>query len=132
MKWTVSQETTDRMIDELVKKVEQSGLFLTTVVGIANGGLHISEPVSNALNLQYHVVHISRYGDREIIEPYGFNTKDFEGGILVVDDIVDVVGQCKLTKGFVVASRVMLVQHYGLKIVAHINQTSMCQPQTIG
>lgn len=58
------------------------------VVGIKNGGLHISQPIAQALHLPHREVHISYYDNDTVIENIDFE-ENYWNYILLVDDIVD-------------------------------------------
>jgi hypoxanthine phosphoribosyltransferase len=60
------------------------------VVGIANGGLNISLPISRILNKPHEYVRISRYDGQAIRpEPLIYGSLSQSTGSLVIDDLVD-------------------------------------------
>jgi len=90
MKIYLSQSEIDAMIKELAWQVQISGYRLAQVVGIANGGLPVSEPLADLLGLPHESVRISHY-DGQILRA----TPIIEGclshpvGNLIVDDLID-------------------------------------------
>jgi hypoxanthine phosphoribosyltransferase len=81
------RELCDRYIEQLIRQIQASDIKFGVVVGIANGGLHVSRPIAEALNLPHKSVHISTYRDTPIIENVDF--VDIYGEVLLVDDILD-------------------------------------------
>jgi hypoxanthine phosphoribosyltransferase len=78
------------MLDKLVEKILPNVSKFSWVVGIANGGLHISRPLAARLYLPHSSVRISHYErqiqrDVPIIEGYLPQAT----GNLIVDDLID-------------------------------------------
>lgn len=90
MKIHLSQPEIDAMIRELAWQVQISGYRLAQVVGIANGGLPVSEPLADLLGLPHESIRISHY-DGQILR----TTPIIEGCLsypihnLIVDDLID-------------------------------------------
>jgi len=90
----VSKEEIDDMICHLAEKIKKSNKRFDEIVGIANGGLYISKPLSEKLDIPHSEVRISFYQDGmeknsdAIIEQRTFiidNNKKY----LLVDDLID-------------------------------------------
>jgi len=79
------------MIGKLLEQIKASNDNFDIVVGIENGGLYVSRPLAEALNLPHASVRISRYdGDKlrrtMIVENNGFRP---EGrACLIADDLI--------------------------------------------
>jgi hypoxanthine phosphoribosyltransferase len=85
----VSRKYIDWMIQELINRVVESGKKYTRVVGIKNGGLHISQPMATALGLPHHEVHISYYTTKKpIFKNINFSWEKTDN-VLIVDDLID-------------------------------------------
>jgi len=94
-----TQPEIDELISELIKKIEANHHAtwpprFSVVVGIENGGVHISKKVADALELEHKTVKISHYrGDKfgpiPIVETNFFHCDLHNRGVLVVDDLVD-------------------------------------------
>jgi len=90
MKIHLSQPEIDAMIQELADQIRISGYRLAQVVGIANGGLPVSEPLAELLGLPHEQVRISHYDGQTLRA-----TPIIEGSLshpvnnLIVDDLVD-------------------------------------------
>jgi len=85
------------MIIDLIRQIQTGMRFsrdtvkFTKVVGIRNGGIHISQPIARALVLPHEEVHISyRDGqdrrEKPIIKNINFTNV---GRVLLVDDLID-------------------------------------------
>ena len=84
-----------RIVDEhtstLIDKIKDSKKSFRYIVGIENGGVHISRKIASALNMEHKTVRISAYDDK------GFKLRDipivsgnsFGSNCLIVDDLVD-------------------------------------------
>ena len=90
-----TQSEIDQMIFDLISQVQASGRSFEGVVGIANGGLHISHKIADALGIDHHKVGISCYYGTEkrelpIIEYDVWNPlpRPLENR-LIVDDLID-------------------------------------------
>jgi hypoxanthine phosphoribosyltransferase len=106
----------DQLIADIKADVRDGSADIKKVVGIANGGLHVSLPIAYALGVPHEQVLISRYGrDEPLIENINFETSEDVGGLeanqhLVVDDILDdgltikLFGENFLSGGFKIAS----------------------------
>lgn len=86
----ISQSKIDVAIDNLAHQINQSGKSYKYVVGIRNGGVHISEPIAKALGLPHKTVGISYYGNSKVAGD-AVISKDFqwEPDGLLVDDLID-------------------------------------------
>lgn len=87
----ISQAEVDSMISVLIDKIKPDQHNFDMVVGIANGGLHVSVPVAKGLHLPHDVVRISFYdGMSRRSEPIiSYNDNILGKRVLVVDDLVD-------------------------------------------
>jgi len=74
----------------LLKQIRNSGRKFTSVVGIANGGLHISKPLAMLLHLPHYSVEISYYdGTKRRKKPViKTDIKEIHNA-LIVDDLID-------------------------------------------
>jgi hypoxanthine phosphoribosyltransferase len=89
MKYYISQDRVDWMIRTLIRQIVGSGTNYTIVVGIRNGGTHISKPVAEALGLPHQEVHISYYTTKSPIFKNINFTWDKLDNVLIVDDLID-------------------------------------------
>jgi hypoxanthine phosphoribosyltransferase len=85
-----SQEEIDQMINHLIEQIDSKKF--TTVVGIKNGGLHISHKIADVFGLPHETVRISHYDgeifrDKPIVDDT-FRLREGEK-YLIVDDLVD-------------------------------------------
>jgi len=76
----------DDLIQRLLDKIVASGKKYDYVVGIRNGGIHVSVPLAKALGVPHKTVLISNYDRSGIIERDDFIWKP--NGLLV-DDLID-------------------------------------------
>ena len=88
----VSQEAIKGMIEDLWDQVKRSDRKFDLVVGIENGGLHISLPLAEALRLPHFSVKISRYDGEQlrsniVVQDNGFKPQG--RSCLIVDDLID-------------------------------------------
>ena len=91
-KINITQQQVDHMIVELIYKIQSRGIYFNCVVGIANGGLHVSRPIAKSLNLEHKTIHISHYKNDVFHEsPYiGLcEVKAGATGLLICDDLTD-------------------------------------------
>ena len=89
----ISQSQIDNYISLLISKIKEVNRPYQCVVGIKNGGLHISQPVAEALNLPHIGIRISYYDGKTkrrtpIVKKGKFNIGDYTS-CLIVDDLVD-------------------------------------------
>lgn len=90
MKIYLPQSSIDHMIWELATRVQASHGEFTRVVGIANGGLPISEPLATLLGLPHGSVRISHYDGSVLREtPIIDGQLTQPTGNLIVDDLID-------------------------------------------
>jgi hypoxanthine phosphoribosyltransferase len=83
-----TQEQIDKLILKLARKIPKNKY--KHVVGIANGGLNISQPLANLLGVPHSSIHISHYlGHLKRIRPVVDGEIPNAEGVLVVDDMVD-------------------------------------------
>jgi hypoxanthine phosphoribosyltransferase len=82
------------MTFDLIRQVKESGLKFDVVVGIKNGGLHVSELIAEALKLPHQTVHISHYEGKRVLKNIDYNSDVLN--TLVVDDLVDTSETMKL------------------------------------
>jgi hypoxanthine phosphoribosyltransferase len=80
------------MIENLVSQVQNDGRQFTKIVGIKNGGLHISYKLADILKLEHEEVRISHYDgqtfrEKPIVDD-NFRLQEGEN-YLIVDDLVD-------------------------------------------
>jgi hypoxanthine phosphoribosyltransferase len=90
----ISKPKIDEMIDKLSKRIILDKNKFDYVVGIENGGLHISEPLAKMLSLPHKSIKISFYNKENIAnsEPIiDFHEHIFkrQDKVLVVDDLID-------------------------------------------
>jgi hypoxanthine phosphoribosyltransferase len=85
----LDQEEIDEMICDLIHQVQNSGKKFSCVVGIANGGLHISIPVAAALGLKHKSVYISYYEKKHKREKPIVRGSFLGSNCLVIDDLTD-------------------------------------------
>ena len=86
------QSEIDEMIVVLIDQIKDSGRSFRGVIGIANGGLHISRKVAAALNVEHQEIGISCYdGEKKQTSPIvTFPTcQNPVANQLVVDDLID-------------------------------------------
>lgn len=86
----IPQPKINLMILQLIEKILPDRKQYKQIVGIANGGLHISKPIAKALNLPHCEVRISFYDNTNrrttpIISP----STQIAINALVVDDLID-------------------------------------------
>lgn len=89
----ITQQQFQRYLFLLMDKIKDSGMMFDVVVGIENGGLNISVPVAQELQLPHESIKISWYdgetkGDRPTIDVHGFDLNKYKS-CLFIDDIVD-------------------------------------------
>ena len=84
----IDQYTVDNMIHRLCSKIELANIHVTKIVGIANGGLHVSIPLSEMLCLPHQQLRISFYEGKFIFDPQSF-VHESDDVILLVDDLLD-------------------------------------------
>lgn len=80
----------DKLIRELALEIRPHRSKFQRVVGIANGGLHISQPLAAMLHLPHYSVRISHYDGstpREV--PIVDGELPYPTGNLIVDDLID-------------------------------------------
>jgi hypoxanthine phosphoribosyltransferase len=91
----VTKEKADKMVLKLSKKIKLDKLNLDYIVGIERGGINVSKPLSELLQVPHKSIKISFYKDKAMFaaaEPevdlhgHVFNHKD---KVLVVDDLID-------------------------------------------
>lgn len=82
----VPQEEIDQLIENLIEQIRNSGKQYDYVVGIREGGINVSLPISERLNLPHKTVKISFYDKNGGIDSDGFV---FAPNGLLVDDLVD-------------------------------------------
>lgn len=86
----VSQNFVDRSIVWLAKYIGLSQPPFDRVIGIANSGLHISEPLAWLLNLPHASVRISHYnGTIKRAKPIIEGSLEQPTNNLIVDDMID-------------------------------------------
>lgn len=87
----------DFMINDLVDQILMNNERFTHVIGIANGGLNISIPISKKLNIPHKSITIRFYGndktphanipkETDFVE---LNRLDENSNILFCDDLID-------------------------------------------
>ena len=74
------------MISNLILDIKKSQNKYDCVIGIMRGGLYISKPVANALNLPHKKIHISHYDNQCVLEVD--DVSEYKNP-LVVDDLID-------------------------------------------
>jgi len=89
-KLVITQLQVDAMIKALAAKIILAGTCLTNVVGIANGGLHVSRPLAARLRLPHSSIRISHYY-RQVhrIVPIIKGYLPQATHNLIVDDLID-------------------------------------------
>jgi hypoxanthine phosphoribosyltransferase len=93
-KYHYYQESINIMLQCLSEKIISSGMKFDCVVGIENGGVNVSLPISKILNLEHTSIKISFYGDKTTpsIEPvvdYHNFVFDPNKSYLICDDLTD-------------------------------------------
>lgn len=89
-KLIVTQLQVDAMIKSLATKIILAGSCVTNVVGIANGGLHISRPLAARLGLTHSSIRISHYdGQIQRVVPIIEGCLPQKTRNLIVDDLID-------------------------------------------
>jgi hypoxanthine phosphoribosyltransferase len=89
-----TQSQIDAYIDKLAATIKNSGYYFDWIVGIENGGLHISVPLSKLLDIKHSSIKISFYGD-EITKQktpaidYHDVSFNYQERYLLVDDLID-------------------------------------------
>lgn len=84
----------ERDINDLVSQITRFHIKFNRVVGIANGGLPVSKPLAEYLNLPHNHIHISCYGINKtpstnpIVNLFDYQPSTNET-ILLVDDLLD-------------------------------------------
>jgi len=84
-----SQQEINGMINELIRQVKSSGIDYKYVVGIREGGLHVSRPLAEALGVPHYSVWISYYEDTEEDGLQSEDGFEWKPGGLVADDLID-------------------------------------------
>ena len=86
----ITQCEIDDMTNVLISQIRESKRVFQGVIGIANGGLHISHKIAEALNLDHSIAQISCY------EGQNFRNNIQVGDLppllenqLVIDDLID-------------------------------------------
>ena len=86
----------DFMIKDLVNQINDNNEKFTHIVGIANGGLNISIPISKILNLPHKSITIRFYGDSKTpnttpkeINFDQLNDLNENSNLLFCDDLID-------------------------------------------
>ncbi len=94
----LSEKEVNTMIKQLAQKIRASKLKFHKIIGIANGGLHVSLPLARMLKLSHLSVRISRYdGQGKRLKPIIAGTLAGERtNNLIVDDMIDDGGTMKL------------------------------------
>jgi hypoxanthine phosphoribosyltransferase len=86
----INQDDVDYAINKIVGQIRQSKKKYKYIVGIRNGGVHVSQPIAAALNLPHKTVGISCYGNSTIAgEPIIGDDFQWAPDGLLVDDIID-------------------------------------------
>lgn len=90
MKIYLSQPEIDAMIQELANQIQISGYRPARVVGIANGGLPVSKPLAELLDLPHEQVRISHYDGQTLrVTPIIEGSLSHPVNNLIVDDLID-------------------------------------------
>lgn len=85
-----NQDQINIMINKLAELIRPDRRQFTNIVGIANGGLHVSIPLALKLNLTHSSVRISHYdGRRPRNVPIVEGKLPQATGNLIVDDLID-------------------------------------------
>ena len=93
-KYYYAQQSIDNMIDDLANQIKASCLNIDYIVGIENGGLHVSIPLSKILNIKHESIKVSFYGDKvspnkePVVDYHQFKFQENKK-YLLVDDLVD-------------------------------------------
>lgn len=88
----LNYDETNKMIAQLINIIKNCRIVLGKVVGIKNGGLNVSKPIAEALDLPHKEILISYYdnadhiGDSPIVDMGDFKPSF---GVLLVDDLID-------------------------------------------
>lgn len=125
-KLNIDYKDVSDLVVTLVEKIKESERQFDIVVGIKEGGIPVSEAISNSLDIPHTSVKISRY-DGEVLRKSlividsGFRVSD-HNGCLIVDDLVD--------QGFTINA---FVRHFGLRsqdavAVLYWNKDAVYQP----
>jgi xanthine phosphoribosyltransferase len=91
MKLYLSTQEIDVALDSLIHQIVKSDKQYKYVVGIRNGGTHISPQVAEVLHLPHKSVLISYYGEshQPCVEPEIGDDFIWEPDGLIVDDLID-------------------------------------------
>ena len=98
------KEYINYLIADLTRQIIKSDIKFDVVVGIANGGLHISIPIAKSLQLPHKSVRIQTYGSNKTkthikVENIDYIPQLFKNPLLV-DDIVDTGATIELYKEY--------------------------------
>jgi hypoxanthine phosphoribosyltransferase len=101
----LSWSEVDQMVSRLLSQIVSSGKKFDQVVGVANGGLYISNKIAQVLNIPHKIIKISYYDGMNhrlypIIEKIDYPIRNS----LIVDDLIDNGHTCQTIK-----------DHYGLE-----------------
>jgi len=91
---SVSKEKVDSMILKLASRIKLDNNKFDYILGIENGGLNVSKPLSEMLNVPHKSIKISFYKEDHTVsstpslELHGLNINK-KDKVLVVDDLID-------------------------------------------
>lgn len=84
----ISGKKVNDMVKDLCHKIEMSEISFNKIVGIANGGLNISIPLSEMLHIPHQQLKISFYEGKFVYKSQSFKHED-DDIVLLVDDLID-------------------------------------------
>lgn len=92
-----TQSEINNLMTILIQSIKPYRRLISYVVGIANGGLHVSRPIATALDLPHSRIRISRYEGTQLRDhPIVEGKPPVARGLLVVDDLIDDGGTMRL------------------------------------
>lgn len=91
-----TQAEINDLLTILIHSIKPYRRLISYVVGIANGGLHVSRPIADALRIPHRCIWISRYEGSQLREHPIIEGQPPKSGALVVDDLIDDGGTMRL------------------------------------
>jgi hypoxanthine phosphoribosyltransferase len=89
----ITEQQFNTYLLDLTDKIKNSNMQFDVVVGIENGGLHVSVPLAEALGIPHESIKVSWYDGQvlqtqPIVDLHDFNLSKYKA-CLFVDDIID-------------------------------------------
>jgi hypoxanthine phosphoribosyltransferase len=88
----ITQKNIDQLIKVLQNKIIKANIKFDTIIGIANGGLHISRPLAEYFSIPHISVYISCYDDDHLRDKIVIDKNQLTikpHNCLIIDDIAD-------------------------------------------